>query len=139
MRIPGCTFLPFSKRLAKLSLHSLRHRRLVTDLSTLFSLISGHTCASLFPHVIFIPPSVTRSPNLQIYVPILTLSTPNKTSCCVSRLPGITYLLFFWLLNPLNYSEIKFPFFFQTRILCNPRFDFFIFSRFLFLHIFISS
>jgi len=67
-KIPGCTFLHYSQRLAKLSLHSLRHWRLVTDLSTLFSLISGHTSASLSPYIIFIPPSVTRYHNLQIYV-----------------------------------------------------------------------
>jgi len=89
-KIPGCTFLPYFQRLAKLSLHSLRQRRLVTDLSTFFSLISGHTFASLSPHVTFIPPSVTRSHNLQIYVPILNYKHSNKTSCRVSCLPGIT-------------------------------------------------
>jgi len=104
-KILGCTFLPYFQRLVKLSLHSLRHRRLVTILSTLFFLISGHTFASLYRHVMSIPPSVTRSYNLQIYVPTLILSIMGKTFCHVVRPPGTIYHPPYWQPNLLNHLE----------------------------------
>jgi len=121
--LSGCTFLPFSQRLVKLSLHSLRHRRIVTDLSTLYSLISGHTFASLYPHVIFISPSVKRSHNLQIYVPthnfnpceqnFLSLATPTW-----NNLPYPSYRQ----PNPLDNLETIYPPSSLTRIVYNSSF-----------------
>jgi len=64
-KIPGCSFLPYSNRLAKLTLNCLCHRRVITDLTILHSLVSGHSTASFFFHILHVPPSITRSHNLK--------------------------------------------------------------------------
>jgi len=70
-KIPSCRFLPYHLRLKKLSLHSLLHRRKVADLIFFHSIVTGRTLLSLAPHLLFIPPTVTRGHNLKIMVPRL--------------------------------------------------------------------
>src|SRR6266568_5071596 len=67
-KIPSCRFLPYHLRLKKLSLHSLLHRRKVADLIFFHSIVTGRTLLSLAPHLVFIPPSVTRGHNLKMMV-----------------------------------------------------------------------
>ena len=73
-RIPGLQFLPYKKRLEMLSLESLHHRRVVADMTCLYSIVTGSLNASLSPHLVHIPPSITRGHNLKIYLPITRLS-----------------------------------------------------------------
>jgi len=54
-----------------LSLNSVRFRRLVTDLSTVHSSISGNIIGSLSPYLNHIPPSNTRGHNLKLEMPVL--------------------------------------------------------------------
>ena len=68
-KVPGCRFLPYHTRLTKLSLHSLQHRRKVADLVFLHSIITGRANVSLAPHLLYVPPSVTRGHNLKIILP----------------------------------------------------------------------
>ena len=70
-KITGCTYLPYSQRLSILSLHSLHHRRIVSDLATLHSLVSGNLLLSLTPHMNHTPPSITRGHNLKIDIPTM--------------------------------------------------------------------
>ena len=69
-KIAGCVTLPYQQRLTFLSLHSLNQRRLVTDLSTLSSLVSTRIDLPLLPRLIFLPPSSTRGHNLRILIPL---------------------------------------------------------------------
>jgi len=73
-RIPGCTFLPYSRRLSILSLDSLQKRRTVADLVCVHSIVSGSLTTFLTPHLLFEPPSITRGHNLRLIRPILKLS-----------------------------------------------------------------
>jgi len=81
--IPSCSFLPYSNRLSILNINSLYHCRLITDLTTLHSLVSGHTTASLFPNILHVPHSITRSHNLKLIIPLLNHSSfsQNFVSC----------------------------------------------------------
>ena len=42
-RLPAIQNLPYSQRLSTLKLQTLEHRRLITDLSTCFNIIHGHS------------------------------------------------------------------------------------------------
>ncbi len=53
-KIPTCTFLPYKRRLEILKLDSLLKRRTVADLVLAFSIISGSTNTSLFPHLLLV-------------------------------------------------------------------------------------
>jgi len=77
-KIHGCTFLPYHKRLRKLSLHSLHHRRIVNDIITIYSIISGCMSIPLPPSICCIPPYITRGHNLKIRIPILRYSTSKQ-------------------------------------------------------------
>jgi len=77
-KIPGCTFLPYRQRLLILSLDSLQHRRAVSDISCLHSIISGSLVVSLAPFLSHIPPSKTRGHDLRIIRPILRLVHSNQ-------------------------------------------------------------
>ena len=68
-RMKSCNGLPYHVRLARLSLHSLQHRRTVADLSTLHSIISSRFDLPLSRHLCFLPPSVTRGHNLKLLTP----------------------------------------------------------------------
>ena len=70
-KIPGCTFLPYSRRLEILGINSLQHRRSVSDLVCLYSIIVGDLDLSLAPFLLFNSPSVTRGHNLKIVPPLL--------------------------------------------------------------------
>jgi len=77
-KITGCCYRPYKERLKLLSLHSLRHRRRVADLSFLHNIISGKICASLSPHLNYIPPSITRGHHLKNFKPNLHFSRYNQ-------------------------------------------------------------
>ena len=92
-KIPTCTFLPYSQRLNILSINSLFFRRTVTDLTLLHSIVSGNTTASLFPHISFVPPSITRSHNFKLLVPLLHFKSlshnfVSRTSLAWNKLPS---------------------------------------------------
>jgi len=59
-KITGRRFRPYAERLKLLSLPTLQHRRIVADLTFLHHLTSGKISASLFPHLEYITPSITR-------------------------------------------------------------------------------
>ena len=91
-KIPGCTFLPYSQRLARLGLDSLEHRRSIIDLMFLYSIITGSLEISLAPHLLHIPPSITRGHNLKILDPFLKYSGSrqnflHRTVSCWNNLP----------------------------------------------------
>ena len=69
-RIRDCTGLPYHVRLSLLSLHSLYHRRLVTDILTLHSHLTANAAPPLLPHLSFFPPSIARGHNLKLFLPI---------------------------------------------------------------------
>ena len=76
--INGCTYLPYHQRLSNLSLQSLHQRRIIADLSTLHSLVSGRFNITLSPHLLYIPPSVTRGHNLKIVTPLVHYSSSKQ-------------------------------------------------------------
>ena len=77
-KIPGCTYLPYRERLAKLSIGSLQHRRSISDLLYLYSIVSGSNSTILSPHLIHIPPSVTRGHNLKLVLPNIKYAATNQ-------------------------------------------------------------
>src|SRR6266496_5177608 len=81
-KIPGCRFLPYCQRMKILGISSLQHRRAVSDLVCLFTIVVGDLNISLAPHLMFNPPSITRGHNLKIIPPFLnyTLSKKNLLS-----------------------------------------------------------
>jgi len=66
------------QNLKKMSLNSLRFRRLVTDLSTVHSLISGNLLGWLSPYLNHIPPTNTHGHNLTIEMPALHYSRSSQ-------------------------------------------------------------
>ena len=91
-RIPGCTYLPYKQRLARLSIESLQFRRTISDLVYLFSIVSGTHTISLSPYFCHVPPSVTRGHNLKLELPTTNFCTTkqNFLSRCIpiwNRLP----------------------------------------------------
>jgi len=59
-----------------LSLHSFHHRRIVNDIVTIYSIISGCMSIPLLPTISFITPSIiTRGHNLKKSIPILRYPT----------------------------------------------------------------
>ena len=86
-KIPGCTFLAYSARWSKLSLHSLFHRRFISDLCNIYSILSGTLITFLSPHLILYTPFSSRSHNLRILNFILHQhqSYQNIISCIVSE------------------------------------------------------
>ncbi len=73
-KIPSCSFLPYRQRLALLSLDSLQHRRATSDITCIYSLITGGLNAVLTPYLVHIPPSITRGHHLKICPPSLHYS-----------------------------------------------------------------
>ncbi len=90
-RIPTCTYLPYKRRLEILSLDSLQKRRLVADLVCLFSIISGSSNTFLYPYIIFDNPSVTRSHNLRLSIPLFNLSASHQNLISRTAPFGINY------------------------------------------------
>ena len=73
-KIPSCSFLPYWQRLALLFLDSLQHRRATSDITCIYSLITGGLNAVLTPYLVHIPPSITRGHHLKICPPSLHYS-----------------------------------------------------------------
>ncbi len=73
-KVPDCSFLPYRQRLAILSLESLQHRRAISDITCIYSIVTGGLNVSLIPHLTHIPPSITRGHNLKFYPPVMNLS-----------------------------------------------------------------
>jgi len=65
-KISEFTFLPYTAYLSKLYLHSLFYRSQIADFRISYSLFSGNQTVSLSPHLILLPPSISRSHNLRI-------------------------------------------------------------------------
>ncbi len=70
-KFPCCSFLPYSQRLAMLSLDSLHHRRSAADITCIYSIVTGGLDAILTPYLDHILPSITRGHNLKICLPLL--------------------------------------------------------------------
>ncbi len=96
------------RRLEILSLDSLQKRRLVADLVCLFSIISGSSNTFLYPYIIFDNPSVTRSHNLRLSIPLFNLSASHQN--LISRTAP------FWNKLPLTILAANSKLLFRRRI-----------------------
>ena len=73
-RLPGFKDLTYFERLSKLSLKSLEHRRLISDLITCFKIVRGFSSITL--HAFFVPSSnpSSRGHQFRLQIPLAKLN-----------------------------------------------------------------